>query len=296
MSHQDAIVKLSNVHKSFADLEVIRGINLEIKRGELLTMLGVNGAGKTTTINMMLGLQKPTAGDIALFGESPEHQPTRQRIGVTPQNTGLPEEIKVKEILEFVGAHYLKPKSIEEVARLFGLADLLERAAHGLSGGQKRRIAVALAFVGNPDIVFLDEPTTGLDVESRQQIWLAIQAYLAQGGTAFLTTHYLEEAESLSTRIVILEQGKIKVEGTVTDIKALAGLARIKFKAPQIPDDLHYVAKREQYNGHFILHTEQVDALVRELVRRDIAFRDLQIIESSLESAYLKMTESNNAK
>jgi ABC-2 type transport system ATP-binding protein len=285
------IIQLANVCKSFGSFPVIADLSLQVNAGELVTLLGVNGAGKTTTINLMLGLEKPDQGEILLLGEKPQSLAVRQQIGVTPQNTGFPEGLKVAEIIAFVQAHYASPLDIATIAQQFSLQDILDRQTSTLSGGQKRRLAVALAFVGNPRCVFLDEPTTGLDVESRQKIWRAIHHYIAAGGTVFLTTHYLEEAEALSTRIIILEKGCIKIEGTVAQIKAMAGLARVRFMTDQVPIKLTHVEKIENAGKWVTLHTHNVDGLIRELVQSGIEFRQLQIVESSLESAFLNMTQ-----
>ncbi len=289
-------VELKSIHKSFGKLQVLRGLDLSLPAGKLVTLLGVNGAGKTTTINIMLGLEKADAGKINILNGQPQQVAIRQQIGCTPQNTNFPEEIKVREIINFTQQHFPNFTATDELAEQFGLKNILERKTGGLSGGQKRRLAVALAFVGNPKLVFLDEPTTGLDVESRQKIWQAVRYYLSQHNTSiFLTTHYLEEAEALSDHIIILEQGKIKIEGSVDEIKALAGITRVCFQATKIPEHLAYVEKTEQQGDLYTLHTTQADELIRDLVHQDVAFRNLKIIESSLETAFLEVLKDSQA-
>lgn len=287
-----SIIRLHEVAKAF-DRPVIANLSLQVEAGELVTLLGVNGAGKTTTINLILGLEKPDHGEIELLGEKPQSLSVRRQIGVTPQNTGFPEGLTVKEVIQFVQAHYAAPRDVAVIAEQFGLQKILDQQTAGLSGGQKRRLAVALAFVGNPRCVFLDEPTTGLDVESRQKIWKAIHNYIASGGTVFLTTHYLEEAEALSTRIIILEKGNIKIEGTVAQIKAMAGFARVRFMTDQVPMKLMHAEKIENAGRWVTLHTHNVDGLIRELVQNGIEFKQLQIMESSLESAFLHMVQES---
>lgn len=291
-----ALVSLRDVHKSFQDVAVIRGVDFALQPGELVTLLGVNGAGKTTIINMILGLLSPSSGQIQLLGHKPRSVIARRQVGVTPQSTGFPEHITVGEVLSFVRAHYPSPMALATCVERFGLQDLLDKHCQDLSGGQKRRLAIAQAFVGQPRCVFLDEPTTGLDVESRQQVWAAIRQYVNEGGSVFLTTHYLEEAEQLSTRIIILEQGVIKQEGTVAEIKALAGMARVGFLADDMSCDMLQnnipgIEKIEQQAERYTLHTHDSDHVVRALVNQNIAFRELTVIESSLESAYLQVTE-----
>ena len=270
---------------------MIRDLSLTLNQGELVSLLGVNGAGKTTTINIILGLEKPTSGEASLLGHAPGSIAAKRQVGVTPQNSGFPEGLSVKEIIEFIRSHYKDPLTLNEVAEQFNLTPILNQRTNKLSGGQKRRLAVAQAFIGKPKCVFLDEPTTGLDVESRRSIWKAVKQYLKNKGSVFLTTHYLEEAEALSDRVVIIDQGVIKFEGTVDKIKELAGLARVCFIANAMIGPLSHVEKIEQNGHNFILHTHQVDELIRELVHKNIEFHDLKIIESSLESAYLQITE-----
>lgn len=286
-----SIVELNGVFKSFNGRGIIRDLSLKVAAGEAITLLGVNGAGKTTTINLILGLETPDSGKITLFNEKPGSLRARELVGVTPQNTGFPEGIRVGEIIEFVRSHYPKSEPLQQLAKRFGLNALLQQRTSLLSGGQKRCLSVALAFAGNPSCVFLDEPTTGLDVESRQRIWNAIRDYLSSGGTVFLTTHYLEEAEMLSHRIAILEEGRIKIEGSVNHIKSLAGMARIRFHADVMLTDFPYVEKIEKEGNIYTLHTHSVDNLVRALVENQIPFKHLQIVESSLENAFITMTQ-----
>jgi len=290
----DAIIHLNNVHKSFGDKNVICGIDAKIQAGEVVALLGVNGAGKTTMINMILGIEEPSNGEILLFGGNPKHAKNRQKIGATPQNTEFPETLKVKEVLELIAKHYDNPIPLEQAASQFSLTDILDQLCGGLSGGQKRRVALALAFMGKPECVFLDEPTTGLDVESRQKVWRHIQDYVKQGGSLFLTTHYLEEAEALATRVLILENGKISKDGSVNEIKKLAGLARIIFNGASVPSNLKHIEKSEHAGDKIILHTHNTDALIREIVSNNIAFENLEIKHNSLEQAFIMMAEENH--
>ena len=284
------IVSLNDIHKSFGSHHVLKGVSFNVYPGELVTLLGVNGAGKTTTINLILGLEQASSGEINVLGHRPGSLAARQEVGVTPQSTDFPEGIKVKEILEFARAHYHNPLNLEQICQDFALTDVLERKANDLSGGLKRRIAVALAFIGQPKMVFLDEPTTGLDVNSRQQIWQAVTRFISQGGTVFLTTHYLEEAENLSTRIIILKEGEIKLQGTVNEIKSIADASVVSFDTGHFPDEFPHALKITKHGQRISIETKDVDNLVRELVRYDIEFKHLSIQGSTLEKAFVAMT------
>lgn len=282
-----AFVELDSVSKRYGDKIVLSDISFCVGEREVVSLLGVNGAGKTTTINMILGLEAPTSGQITLFSGSPMLPKNRLHVGVTPQGTQFPESLKVKELVELVAAHYPNPMVSQQVIEQFDLSDIWSETAINLSGGQKRRVALALSFVGNPKVVFLDEPTTGLDISARQHIWAGINAFKASGGSVFLTTHYLEEAEALSTRVLILEKGRISHQGAVSDILSLAGLVRVCFQAESVPEDLSYVDQLERRDNDFTLHTQNSDQLIRQLVDRKVAFKNLEIRHNRLEDAFM---------
>lgn len=285
------IITLTNINKQFGDKIIINDINASIYPGEVVALLGVNGAGKTTMINMMLGLETPSSGEIKLFGGSPKKPKNREHTGATPQDTQFPEGVTVIEALNFIAAHYATSWPTHKITNQFGLEDILDERCNSLSGGQKRRVALALAFIGKPKCVFLDEPTTGLDVESRKRIWASIQHYVNEGNTLFLTTHYLEEAEALATRILILDKGKIKHDGSVKAIKQLAGMSRVVFNSAQPLPKLTHVEKVENNQQQYILHTKNSDELVRELVTQKVPFQQLEIVENSLEQAFIHLAE-----
>ena len=205
---------LRGVTKRFAGVAALDGVDLELRRGEMLALLGPNGAGKTTALSLMLGLRRPDAGRAELFGADPRHPASRAAVGVTPQETGFPPTLRVGEIVDLVRAHFEAPVATVELLGRFGLTECGRRQVGGLSGGERRRLAVALAFAGRPLAVFLDEPTTGLDVEARRAVWNELQAYTEGGGTILLTTHYLEEAEALASRVVLLACGRVAGEGS----------------------------------------------------------------------------------
>jgi ABC-2 type transport system ATP-binding protein len=195
----------------------------------------------------------------------------------------------VQEVVELVRAHYPHPLATAEVLARFGLQEGQRRQTGGLSGGQRRRLAVALAFVGNPKAVFLDEPTTGLDVAARRELWQAVRAYVAAGGTVLLTTHYLEEAEALATRVVVLNRGQVVATGSVEEIQAQVGLSRVRFHAAELPP-LPGVVRQEHDNGWYTLYTRDADEVVRHLVGQQVAFTRLEVQPLSLEEAFLALT------
>jgi ABC-2 type transport system ATP-binding protein len=287
---EEALAALNGVTKSFGATAALRGVDLAIFRGELVALLGPNGAGKTTAISLLLGLRRPDRGTARLFGRDPRLPAARSPIGATPQDTGFPLTLTVAEVLDLVRAHYPRPLPRAEVLGRFGLADLADRQTGGLSGGQKRRLAVALAFAGDPRLVFLDEPTTGLDVEARRLVWRAVREYVAGGGTVLVTTHYLEEAEALASRVVVLAQGKVVADGSVAAIKARVGLRRVCFQAPQLPA-LPTLAHVERQDDTYHLLVADADALVRELVCQGVPFRNLEVAPVSLEDAFVVVTE-----
>lgn len=217
---------LRSVSKRFGTTVALHEVDLELGTGEIVALLGPNGAGKTTALSILLGLRRPDAGRAELFGQDPRSPSARSAIGATPQESGFPQTLRVREILDLVRAHYAAPVPTAELLERFGLMAVAQRQAGGLSGGQKRRLAVALAFAGRPRAVFLDEPTTGLDVEARRGVWRAVREYAAGGGTALLTTHYLDEAEALASRIVVLSHGVVVAEGTAAELRRRAGLQR----------------------------------------------------------------------
>jgi ABC-2 type transport system ATP-binding protein len=225
---REPAVSLRGVVKRFGSVTALDRLDLDVHEGETLTLLGPNGAGKTTAIRVMLGLRRPDTGTATLFGRDPHEPRTRAQVGVTPQELELPETLRVVEILDFARRHFPAPASASAVLEQFQLGELARRQVGGLSGGERRRLAVALAFAGNPRALFLDEPTTGLDVESRRAVWDAIRRFGERRGTVLLTTHSLEEAESLATRVAIMSAGRIARQGTVTTLTAQLGVSSLE--------------------------------------------------------------------
>mgnify|MGYP001552377372 CR=1 FL=1 len=209
MSHShDPIARLDGAIKRYGRLTALDGADLQLHRGELLALLGPNGAGKTTAIALLLGLIRADAGRVELFGQDPQRIEARRRIGVMLQNAELPPTLRVGELLRLTASYYPAPRALAESAELAGVADLLGRPYAKLSGGQQRRVQFALALCGRPELLFLDEPTVGMDIEARQKLWAAMRALVAEGCAVVLTTHYREEAEALAQRVVVLGLGR----------------------------------------------------------------------------------------
>ena len=281
-------VNLCNVSKSFGSTKALQGLNLILQPGEIHALLGPNGAGKTTAIGIMTGIRKADSGTVSILGGDPRSKSIRLRIGLTPQEFGFPSNLRVAEIIQLVRSHFQAPMSITELLARFPLENLMAKQAGGLSGGQKRALAVALSFVGKPELVFLDEPTTGLDVTTRQHIWQVIQDYRVSGGTVVLTTHYLEEAEALATRVSVVHQGRELVNGSLDQIRSLVGNSRVSFRG-KIPASIAGAIHIEKQGERVIIITRNSDRVVQSMVQYGISFKDLQIRPANLEEAFFTL-------
>ena len=284
------LATLDHVTRRFGSVTAVDDVSLTIEPGTILGLLGPNGAGKTTIISLLQGLRKPSSGGVTLFGGDPAEARNRVRLGSTPQETALPDSLKVGEVINFVGAHFPDRRPAAELAEEFGLTDLLRRQVGLLSGGQKRRVSVALAFAGNPSLVLLDEPTTGLDVDARHTLWQAIRAQHDRGATVVLTSHYLEEIEALAERVVVMAHGAIIADDSLGGILSQVGGKLATLSSPQFEKvaDLPGVLRAE---GNTLLVADS-DAFVVALVRSGIEFSDLTVRGASLEEAFLSLTDT----
>ncbi|MDR7383107.1 ABC-2 type transport system ATP-binding protein [Promicromonospora iranensis] len=258
--------------RRFGDVVALDDVSLEVGHGELVGMLGPNGAGKSTLLSLVSGQRRPDAGVVRLDGRDPREPATRMVLGLTPQETGLPATLRVREVIDFVAGHYPDPVPTGELLEQFGLADLGKRQTGALSGGQKRRLAVALSLVGRPSVVLLDEPTTGLDVSGRTALWDAIRQYHADGGTVLLTSHYLEEVQALAERVVVVDRGKVLADDSLETVLRHVGVRRVLLTDAAGTRQEHLVPDS--------------DAFVRDLVTSGTVFRDLEIRGASLEEAF----------
>ena len=209
----------SSVRKNYGDVEALRGLDFSIAPGELVALLGANGAGKTTAVRLLLGLGTPGSGTVRVFEGDPRDATTRTRLGAMLQSARVPETLRVREHLHLFSSYYPRPMHYDDLVAAANLHGLEERKFGKLSGGQQRRVLFALALCGNPDLLILDEPTVGLDVEARRALWKQIRAFVARGKSVLLTTHYLTEAEALASRVVVLHRGAVAAQGTPAEIK-----------------------------------------------------------------------------
>lgn len=287
------LVDLQRATRTFGDQVALDEVSLQIGTGELVGLLGPNGAGKSTLISLLNGLRKPTSGTVRVAGRDPRVPANRVVIGSTPQDTGLPPTIKVREVVEFVARHYPEPDGTGALLDRFGLTELAGRQCGSLSGGQQRRLAVALAMVGRPALVLLDEPTTGLDVDARHSLWNAIEDYQADGGTVLITSHYLEEIQRLAERVVVIDHGAILVDDTTQAVIDRVDVDRVELTSsdPRL-DALPGVTSIERDGDRATLLTADADALVRALVTDQIGFSRLRVAGASLEDAFAHLTRT----
>lgn len=285
--------ELVGVTKRFGDVVALNNVSLQAHPGEVLAVLGPNGAGKTTAISTMLGLMKPSEGSARLFGGSTRHAESRMRVGAMLQISGVPETLTVREHLSSFATYYPAPMSVAQAIELANLMEVADRMYGKLSGGQKQRLHFALAMIGNPDLLFLDEPTTGLDVASRREFWSEIRGFLGGRRTVVLTTHYLEEADALADRVVVIDKGRIVVEGTPAEIKQRAAGRRVRAVTTlnlQQVSSLPGVAQAERIGAATSILTSEAESVVRQLLLLDEHLTDLEVTGAGLEEAFLALT------
>ena len=287
-------VELIEAHKSYGSVQALKGVNIAIPEGELIAMLGPNGAGKTTAISLMLGLRKPTAGRALLFGMDPTQRSARSRCGVMLQESGVNGALHVRELVDLFRAYYPRPMPAGRAIALAGLQEQASVAASKLSGGQRQRLYYALAVCGDPDVLFLDEPTVGMDVESRRGFLDAIKEFAAEGKTIVLTTHYLEEADELAERIVVVDSGVVIADAPPAEIKARVAGKRVTFDTDQALGEEDFrgmpVNHLELRGSHVRLLSNQPEPVLGALFRRDVSIRNLEVVGADLEEAFLALT------
>lgn len=292
-----AIAALSNVVKRYAGVTAVDQLNLEIRLGEVLALLGPNGAGKTTSVNLLLGLAWPTSGSVELFGLSPRAVAARRRIGAMLQGAQLGSHARVREMIALQSGYYPNPLPLAVTLRTAGLEGLENRPVVKLSGGQKQRLLFALALCGNPELLFLDEPTVGLDVEARRGFWQAIRQLREQGRSIVLTTHYIEEADALADRILVINRGRVIAEGTPAEIKNTVAQRHIrcvtKLSMMQIRalPGVHRVQQDGERLDIIAAHPENT---LFEMLKLDSALHDLEVTGAKLEEAFLALTNAEH--
>jgi ABC-2 type transport system ATP-binding protein len=275
-------------------VHAVRGIDVRITRGETVALLGPNGAGKSTTIDMILGLARPDAGHVSVFGHAPSDAVKAGLVGGMLQTGALIRGLTVRELVAMVASLYPNPLDIGEVLELAGLTEAGEQRTEKLSGGQTQRARFAVAVVSNPDLLILDEPTVAMDVEGRRAFWVAMRGFAAHGKTVMFATHYLEEADANADRAVLLAHGRIVADGPTTEIKGRVGTRTIRATLPDVAtEELSAIAgvnTAERHGDAVILVCSDSDAAIRELLSRYPAARDIEITGAGLEDAFVRLT------
>jgi ABC-2 type transport system ATP-binding protein len=288
------VAQLQGVTKSYGKVRALDNVDLTIRRGEILSLLGPNGAGKTTAISLLLGLLKPDAGKATLFDLDPASLIARRRIGAMLQTAGVPDTIAVGELIHLFRSYYPRPRTFADIVALAGVDDILKRRYGKLSGGQQRRAQFALAIAGNPELLFLDEPTTGLDINAREILWKTIRTLANDGCAIVLTTHYLEEAEALANRVCVLSQGRVVAEGDVQQIRARVGQRRVSCvstldsTAVSAWPNVRNVAR---VGDRIEIVTDAAENLVRRLLHEDAALSELEVRRAGLAEAFVEITK-----
>lgn len=292
------IAQLRGVSKSYGEVPALRDLSLSIRSGELLALLGPNGAGKTTAVKLLLGLARPTHGSATVFGGDPTHSQVRRRIGAMLQVARVPATLRVREHVELFASYYPHPLPLSETLALAGLNEIRNRLFGDLSGGQQQRLLFALAICGDPDLLFLDEPTVGLDVEARQMFWHVIRDLIARGKTVLLTTHYLEEADALADRVVVINKGRVIAQGSPSQIKASSGGKKIRCVTQLSLDlirKLPGVTVANFDRGTIEIQSASAEVVLRELFARDAEISGIEVTSAGLEEAFLALTQDESA-
>ena len=287
------IAELHGVTKRFRAVTALDDVSLELRRGQLTALLGPNGAGKTTAVRLMLGLTQPDAGSVSLFAMQPSERAARERVGVMLQISRIPDTLTPREHLALFSAYYPSPLAIDRVLAIAGLTEVADRRFGQLSGGQRQRTLFGIALCGNPDLLFLDEPTVGLDIEARHLFWEAIRGLVRDGRSVLLTTHYLEEADALADRVMVLHRGRIVSDGTPADVKRMVAGRRLRCvtripvaELARIPG----VQSARADGSGIIALTSDAEALARHLLANDPTVSGLEIGGAGLEEAFMALT------
>lgn len=297
------VVALRGVEKTYGAVQAVKGIDLEIRRGETVALLGPNGAGKTTTLSMLLGLLPPTAGSVQVMGTSPADAIRRSLVGAMLQEGKLMSGVRVGEFMNFVRSLHPHPLPQAQLLEVAGLQGLENRRLDRLSGGQSQRTRFAMAIAGDPELLVLDEPTAAMDVEARREFWAGMRAYAAQGHTVLFATHYLEEAESFASRLVIIAQGRVIADGTVREIEQRYGEPHVAFTLPDTDttDMAAFagypgVTASERQGARVTLLTTDADATMRALAQSAVPWRDVEVKGANLEETFVALVHEGEAE
>ena len=297
MNHAN-LAELSAASKRFGSVQALDELSLAVRPGELLALLGPNGAGKTTAISLLLGLARPDKGSATLFGLPPESIHARRRIGVMLQEASLIADLRVDEQIDMLASYYPDPLPVDAALELAGASSLARRMYGKLSTGQKRQAQFAMALVGRPALLFLDEPTVGLDLQARETVWAVLRRLIAQGRSILLTTHYLEEAEALADRVAVLAKGRLIAEGSVDEIRALVVRKRIACRTVLSPQevsawpDVQTVARD---HDRLLITASNTENVVRRLLAADQDLDGLEVRSAGLAEAFTELTQEQNA-
>ena len=298
MTNATPAARLSRVSKNYGDKIALRDVSLDIGPGGVIALLGPNGAGKTTTVKLLLGLAVPTSGAVTLFGHDPRNTAARRRIGAMLQVAKVPETLRVREHVDLFRSYYPAPLPAAEVFAAARLGGLEDRKFGDLSGGERQRVLFALAICGDPDMLFLDEPTLGFDVEARRSFWEQIRGFVSRGRTVLFTTHYLEEADALADRIVVIDHGAVIADGTPEQIKQRVSGRRIRCTTALSEADLRAmpgVTEVRFDRGNAELVVTSAESVTRELLFNDETLSNLEVSGIQLEDAFLALTNPREA-
>lgn len=293
----EKIIELIHVSKQFQQHRAVNDISFTVKRGEAIAILGANGAGKTTTILLMLGLLQPTNGTVRLFQSDPKVKEVREKIGSMLQETSVMDSLKVKEIIPLVQSYYPHPLSSDQLLSITGLSKQeWNKRTEKLSGGQKRRLHFAIALAGNPELIFLDEPTVGMDINARKAFWKTVEELKSQGKTIIFTTHYLQEADEAAERIIMISDGKIVGDGTPEQLKAKWTKKTISFKETadyslDMYKSIPFVEEVAREKGRISLVTVDSDKTIYHIFEMKLKIQDIEIQQGKLEEAFSKLLQ-----
>jgi ABC-2 type transport system ATP-binding protein len=290
----DAGIRTRGLIKSFGPVRAVAGVDLDIVAGETVALLGPNGAGKSTTIDILLGLARPDAGQVGVFGRAPADATRAGLVGAMLQSGGLLSYVTIRELISMTASLYRAPMAVDEVLRRAGLTEIADRRTNGLSGGQVQRVRFALAITPDPELLVLDEPTVGMDVESRRAFWAAMRGFAAAGRTILFATHYLEEADEFADRVVLMAHGKVVADGPATAVKAIVGGRTIRCTLPGADADrlgaLPGVSAAEIRGDGVLLRATDSDAALRALLAAEPGARDIEVTGAALEDAFIALT------